>query len=168
MPMKRKLGISSVFATGIFANITSIIWLVKIIQYASNPDFSYNAAIVGEWTVAELTAGIVCGCMPVLPQFFRQSIPKASACLRGYWTRTLHSPVSTNRSHKTLAAKPSWETHNPVGDYLKLDERHKPFPAAVTRESLSSSWKANQLNGEGGQQQYATRDVEDGREENGG
>ena len=67
-------------------------------------------------SLAELAACLVVGCMPTFPQLFRQSIPKVSAGLRGYWSRARTSLLTSNHSHQPLTAKGSWEsrerTHN--------------------------------------------------------
>lgn len=37
---------------------------------------SYNFAVLGLWSHAEITFGIICGCLPVLPRFFLTLRPK--------------------------------------------------------------------------------------------
>lgn len=74
-------------------------------------------------SLAELAAGLVAGCMPTFPQLFRQSIPKVSAGLRGYWSRARTSLLTSNHSHQPLAAKGSWESRERTHNYLELDER---------------------------------------------
>jgi len=61
--------------------------------------------------------------MPTFPQFFRQSIPKASAGLRGYWTRARTSILTSENSRLPLAPKTSWESRDRTHSYLELDER---------------------------------------------
>ena len=47
-------------------------------RLAQTGDVSYNLALMGFWTFAELSAGIVCACLPVLPKFFQTIGPKVT------------------------------------------------------------------------------------------
>lgn len=41
-------------------------------------DLTYNFVILGLWTHVEITFGIICGCLPFLPRFFKTLQPKIS------------------------------------------------------------------------------------------
>ena len=46
-----------------------------------SPDFSYTTVLMGMWTFAEFTTGIVISCLPVIPKFFQHVGPKVSTAL---------------------------------------------------------------------------------------
>jgi len=90
--------------------------------------------------------------MPTFPQFFRQSIPKASAGLRGYWSRARTSFVTTENSRRPLATKESWDSRDRAHDYVELDERggnvvKKPVQA---RQAGDLGWSGKSDRGGGG------------------
>ncbi|MCJ1262840.1 hypothetical protein MMC22_002710 [Lobaria immixta] len=76
MPLKRKFGISAIFLTGFFACVTSIIRLYYAVRALESSDITYNIAMMGLWTHAEVAVGIICSCLPVLPIFFQTIWPR--------------------------------------------------------------------------------------------
>ncbi|KAF2176497.1 hypothetical protein K469DRAFT_607173 [Zopfia rhizophila CBS 207.26] len=69
VPIKRKLGVASVFGVGLFGCVTgvfSMIWRVRLI---TSSDITRTLAQCGIWGMAELFAIILVGCMPSLPLF---------------------------------------------------------------------------------------------------
>jgi hypothetical protein len=44
--------------------------LVESIRTLNNPDISFSLVPVSLWAVAEVSAGLVVGCLPLLPRFF--------------------------------------------------------------------------------------------------
>jgi hypothetical protein len=45
-------------------------------KIASSPDVTYNVIIMGLWTWAEITTGIIVSCLPVIPKFFQHFGPR--------------------------------------------------------------------------------------------
>ncbi|KAI4213374.1 MAG: hypothetical protein LQ349_009283, partial [Xanthoria aureola] len=81
LPMRKKIMMLAVFATGFCACITSIVRT----YYTSESeigDVSYKLIIMGLWTWAELTAGILVSCLPVVPRFFQHIGPKVYASFK--------------------------------------------------------------------------------------
>lgn len=52
------------------ACITSVMRLVESIRSLNNPDISVSLFPVSLWAVAEVSAGLVVCCLPLLPRFF--------------------------------------------------------------------------------------------------
>ena len=104
--------------------------------------------------------------MPVLPQFFQQSIPKASASLKQYWTRTRSSLTATDNSHRSLAPSRIRNSPHPTHNYLELDERSKPFSTNVSSDSPDITWMSNRHSMQGGLKRSGICDIEHG-EDNG-
>ncbi|KAL8691956.1 MAG: hypothetical protein Q9218_002918 [Villophora microphyllina] len=69
MPRYKRLRISALFGTGICACITSIIRTRYTFKMVQSSDTSYYLIIFGLWTWAEITIGIIVGCLPVMPKF---------------------------------------------------------------------------------------------------
>ena len=67
------------------ACVTSIIRTYTTWRFVESPDTSYGLGRLGLWSMAELTIGIITGCLPVMPKFFQHVGPK------------LHSVFSTAR-----------------------------------------------------------------------
>lgn len=63
--------------------LTSIIRLYYAISLAQSDDVTYNITLMGFWTYAELSVGIVCGCLPIFPKFL-QTFGKKLAAMNGY------------------------------------------------------------------------------------
>ncbi|KAL9124965.1 MAG: hypothetical protein Q9175_008152 [Cornicularia normoerica] len=76
MPMRKKILMMGVFATGFLACITSIVRTYYSFQVAKSSDKSYKLELMGLWGWAELAIGIIVGCLPVMPKFIQQVGPK--------------------------------------------------------------------------------------------
>lgn len=68
---KRKLGISTIFLTGLFACVSSLLRLYYAIRLSQTGDITYYATITGLCAYPEMAFGIIAGCLPVTPKFFR-------------------------------------------------------------------------------------------------
>lgn len=74
--------------------------------------------------MSEVASGIVCGCLPVLPQLFRHYLPK----IRKSLIATLRSlnRSTPNDSHVSKGSRTDTWTQAPVkGLYIELDERNQ-------------------------------------------
>ncbi|MCJ1463343.1 hypothetical protein MMC07_001950 [Pseudocyphellaria aurata] len=97
MGRKQKLGVSLVFAAGIFGCVSSVMRLIITVQNSNVEDrtfawfgeFLWTCVLSSElmWATlidtrsAEITSGIVCSCFPVLPSFIRHFYRKAATKL---------------------------------------------------------------------------------------
>lgn len=163
MPLKKKVLMTTIFATGFFACITSILRTYYTWKIVQSPDISYDMVPMGMWTYAELSTGIVISCLPVIPKFFQHIGPKLSSVftLRSKYTKDSGiEAASTTPSDKVRAEKlklPSFkltfasmvsrvEKDNdheldsqqslPKGEYVKLHE-DAAFPRRDTNRGLN-------------------------------
>ncbi|KAL3481649.1 ribosomal protein L36e-domain-containing protein [Aspergillus californicus] len=103
MTTKRKVGISAIFAAGIFGCFASIMRLEVSVDNRDTDDRTYDWYSEMLWTTAEITCGILAGCLPALPTFFRYFCGKA---------RPIFSDMSHTRgscSHGRTWEKPGEE-----------------------------------------------------------
>ncbi|KAL9609955.1 MAG: hypothetical protein Q9167_005307 [Letrouitia subvulpina] len=109
MDTKRKLGIILVFTIGLTAPVFSIVGLVVRLRISNDPDATYNQPKIYLWALAELTAGLICACIPILATLInrrrlaqqRQYIPdKKYSSNRAYPLRT--KPNSTSLEGESL------------------------------------------------------------------
>ncbi len=121
------------------ACFSSIMRLVTSIEVIHNRDLTYRLNEEYFWTcvlscsllarllityrVAEIASGLLCGCLPVLPQFFRHFIPKIASKYRSKGRTTRTSAVSS--SGKPLASNDGRDIHPslPEGTYIELREQ---------------------------------------------
>ena len=59
--------------------MTSIVRTYYSFQIPKSSDRTYNLELMGLWSWAELTIGIIVGCLPVLPKFVRHIGAKVSS-----------------------------------------------------------------------------------------
>lgn len=89
--------------------------LIPLAFWSSVPPISSSITSVADLFVrdAEMASGIICGCMPVVPQFFRHFVPK------------IKSHFSTDNRSKTESASRSTPfAANPVAPWSEHDEFH--------------------------------------------
>ena len=101
---------------------------------------SYNVAILGIWTEAELTIGIIVSCLPVVPRFFQHFGPKVYETLSFWWNSGSTSGRKAHSTGPLSGIKSSW--------VLKL-----PFSERDGRNNTSVQWTGpwsshSELNGE--------------------
>ncbi|KAK6854117.1 Satratoxin biosynthesis SC1 cluster protein 4 [Apiospora arundinis] len=72
MGTAQKVACLGIFAVGSFACVVSILRLVLL---PSATDVTYTAAVTASWTMAELTAGLICPCLMTLRPFLRRVAP---------------------------------------------------------------------------------------------
>ncbi|KAK8131374.1 hypothetical protein PG984_007812 [Apiospora sp. TS-2023a] len=72
MGTAQKVATLGIFAVGSFACVVSILRLVLL---PSAHDVTYTAAVTASWTLAELTAGLICPCLMTLRPLLRRVAP---------------------------------------------------------------------------------------------
>ncbi|KAK8053051.1 hypothetical protein PG996_012352 [Apiospora saccharicola] len=72
MGTAQKVATLGIFAVGSFACVVSILRLVLL---PNAHDVTYTAAITASWTMAELTAGVICPCLMTLRPLLRRVAP---------------------------------------------------------------------------------------------
>ncbi|KAF6227624.1 hypothetical protein HO173_012153 [Letharia columbiana] len=123
LPLKKKILMTTIFATGLFACITSILRTYYTWKIVQSPDISYNMVPMGMWTYAELSTGIVISCLPVIPKFFQHIGPKVSSAL------TLRSKSTKESGHESASATPSDKVR---AEKLKLPSFKHTFASVVS------------------------------------
>ena len=63
----------------------------------------------------EIAGGLVCGCMPAIPQFFRHFVPKIKSVFSSYYTNTKNNP-STGPNAFSSAKASSNSKHRKIPD----------------------------------------------------
>ncbi|KAH7316855.1 CFEM domain-containing protein [Stachybotrys elegans] len=63
---KKKLGVSLMFSTGLFVTIVSILRLRTLFSLQSSTNPTYDFYSVTLWSTLEVTAGIICACLPAI------------------------------------------------------------------------------------------------------
>ncbi|PSN75420.1 hypothetical protein BS50DRAFT_671580 [Corynespora cassiicola Philippines] len=69
MPLRRKIGVIAIFATGSIACIASLMRLIYTIRLTESKDVTYWTVPAGLWAHAEITTVIICACFPTFPCF---------------------------------------------------------------------------------------------------
>lgn len=121
LPLKKKILMTMIFATGLLACITSILRTYYTWRIVQSPDVSYNIVPMGMWTYAEISIGIVISCLPVIPKFFQHIGPKVYSAL------TLRSKSGGNES---ASSSPSAKVRS--DSKLKLPSIKDAFTSVVS------------------------------------
>ncbi|KAF2678035.1 hypothetical protein K458DRAFT_395333 [Lentithecium fluviatile CBS 122367] len=74
MPVKRKLGVASVFGVGLLACITGVFGVVWRMPLLTSSDLTWILSKTGLWAMAEFCAIILVGCMPSIPMFAKRVV----------------------------------------------------------------------------------------------
>ncbi|KAL8800151.1 MAG: hypothetical protein Q9200_007339, partial [Gallowayella weberi] len=102
-------------ASGIF-NVLSD-FAILILPMSEIGDFSYNITIMGIWTWAEITAGILVSCLPVMPRFFQHIGPKVYASFKS--NSIIRSLFSITPRRTSTGIKNDHEINDSSGRPLK-------------------------------------------------
>ncbi|KAF7513290.1 hypothetical protein GJ744_009711 [Endocarpon pusillum] len=70
LPLKKKVSIISLFATGLLACIANAVIIIYVLRMSGDhADVTYNTAWAGFWLLAEISLGTVVTCLLSLPKF---------------------------------------------------------------------------------------------------
>ncbi|KAL9127418.1 MAG: hypothetical protein Q9217_003714, partial [Psora testacea] len=163
MPVKKRIGVCAIFATGIF-----IMHLATSVSSAKSKDKTYYLFPVALWTLAEITSAIVCGCLITMPNFFRHFAPKLVSRLSFSRYNNSRDSGSGRGSRKITALVPvrarpdQWGGYQSDEDtmkdkdiYMELGESNTwttPTPAMVPQEGndgmqfSKGSWRGGERN----------------------
>lgn len=90
---------------------------------------------MGFWTYAELSTGIVCGCLPILPKFFNLLGQKMSATSLGALLRSSKLSRSSLQSRTSEADEAARKGIRLENQYLSPEE-HESEDKATTRVQM--------------------------------
>ncbi|KAL9131152.1 MAG: hypothetical protein Q9217_000853 [Psora testacea] len=122
MPLKRKITMLAIFATGFFACITSILRTYYTFKIIQSPDVGHNVIVMGLWIWAEITCGIVIACLPTMPRFFRDTTSK----IHGIYSSSTRSGTRSKSQFRSLdSAKKNVRNISPSDQHLKKSSSHR-------------------------------------------
>ncbi|KAA8643818.1 uncharacterized protein ATNIH1004_010593 [Aspergillus tanneri] len=120
----KKLGISGLFVTGLFACFASIMRLVIGVQKRNTKDMTYDWFPEFLWTSAEISSAIIAGSLPAVPAFFRYFSRKLSKAIK---RNSRHNQSNTSGSEAGM--KPSSLAGGPVVHGNLMTGPADPIPA---------------------------------------
>jgi len=119
---ERRIGVMAVFALGSLAPVATILRLEQSIRHESDPDVTYAYFGILLWTVAEITTGIICASLPILPAFFRHFYPKIRGHISVYTSRSRTSPAKSTFTKGSHVSNANAGNSSHPGVYLELEE----------------------------------------------
>ena len=125
--------------------MTSILRTYYTFQIARSRDTSYNIVILGLWTWAETTIGLLVACLPVLPRFFQHFGPKV------YGALSIRSKFSQN----------SATSGSNKGSLPRLAQRSDDDDGQHGRAGKVQSWIGTHSSLSRGRDQYLTLNKSD-------
>ena len=101
--------------------MTSVVRTYYSYQVPKSSDRSYNLELEGLWAWAELTIGIIVGCLPVTPKFFQHVGPKVLNVIAFVSESDVQSDMSPTYDSKTTDEIPktysSTKSQRPLARY---------------------------------------------------
>lgn len=148
--------------TTIRAGVTSIMRTYYTWRVVQSPDITYNLCIMGMWSYAEISIGIIVSCLPVLPKFFNNFGPTIYGSLPlKTWPvillrRRMRSTGATDKAGTSSGFRrpftkcngdnntsETWKNSNPSselkGAYTKLDKYDTQPPKSAGRQSITAT-----------------------------
>ncbi|CAL8574731.1 hypothetical protein XPA_000684 [Xanthoria parietina] len=103
MAKERKLAISAVFTTGIIGCVASLVRMALYVKHLKGyDDPTWQTYPEQLWSYAEISAGILCGCMPAVPGFWKHLRERFGKKQTGGAPNNIHGP----RDEKEIATYP--------------------------------------------------------------
>ncbi|KAF2653721.1 hypothetical protein K491DRAFT_780101 [Lophiostoma macrostomum CBS 122681] len=102
MTMRKKIGSTLAFAAGGLACIASILRLSTVVRTYGNKDVTYNYQFIIIWSSWEISIGVICSCLPVLPSLFKGGRKSPIDDYRSYPRDSDHNKRSAQRFHVTM------------------------------------------------------------------
>lgn len=133
LPLKKKILMTTIFATGSFACITSILRTYYTWQLALSPDITFNVVRMGMWTHAELSTGVVISCLPVMPKFFQHIGPKLFSAL------TLRSRSRKDSGNESAPSAPSEKVR--ADSKIKLPSFNGAFTSVASNTEKDNDYE---------------------------
>lgn len=123
----QKLQLTAVFTIGSFVFAASIIRVTTFSQVIL-PDITYTLVTSSTWSTMEQSIGVICACLPVLPNLFRRVFRMKGSKNASEQKFSGHGSSSagkgSNQANKLAAAWPKgrWRQHqSPDGTNMKTD-----------------------------------------------
>ncbi|KAL9098055.1 MAG: hypothetical protein Q9163_006210, partial [Psora crenata] len=133
----------------------SIIRFTAGLRVADSKDPTWDFVPPNLWGIAELTSGLLCSSLPIVPRFFRDCFPKLVSSLPSY-SRSKSQPSSTkplstlhHRKASTLHYKGMDDPQLLTGSYveLEMDEQDSRRDGSTERRHVEDSHGMEQIGG---------------------
>ncbi|KAH7378762.1 hypothetical protein BKA66DRAFT_442787 [Pyrenochaeta sp. MPI-SDFR-AT-0127] len=82
LPKKQKIGVTLIFALGFFICIVSILRIPSLIKASKSTDPTNDNSGIANWSIIEVNAAIVGGCLPTLKPIIGRIFPKFLSTLQ--------------------------------------------------------------------------------------
>ncbi|KAI0010007.1 hypothetical protein F4779DRAFT_579574 [Xylariaceae sp. FL0662B] len=124
MSIKKRLGVSLIFAAGIFGCIAGCFRLAVTVQYQKDKDLTYSVSSVIMWAIGEMTAGFLVFCVPAAPKAFNNI--RVTARIASAWESWISIPSGGTGSF--VKGVGSWQPNlaGSTGPYhnIQADQLH--------------------------------------------
>ncbi|KAL8960400.1 MAG: hypothetical protein Q9193_002886 [Seirophora villosa] len=141
---RKKIGISLVFGTGLFACISSVVRLIYNVQFLKTSDLNYHIVQLALWSLAEVTTVILCGSLLILPNFFKLLRKKKRRASDKRFLMN-HPPPGPSRFPGPMRYPRGEALPLPSEDYLALEDHslglQRPFGGGDAGED--GVWRDN-------------------------
>ncbi|KAI1917320.1 hypothetical protein LOZ65_005089 [Ophidiomyces ophidiicola] len=101
LPTRSKIGLTAVFAMGVFVCATSILRMKTLDVSSKSPDPSHGTLISTMWTTIEANTGIICACLPMLRIPLAQFLKYLSSSYRQLLSVKIKESSTTMRVHNS-------------------------------------------------------------------
>ncbi|KAL4785499.1 hypothetical protein BJX76DRAFT_356054 [Aspergillus varians] len=95
LPRRRKLQVSFIFMLGVLVCFTSV-YRLYVVATLDMDDLTYSLMPVVVWNAIEMTTGIICACLPMMPKLFRQLLGRD----KNPGSETTHASTPTSSLQK--------------------------------------------------------------------
>lgn len=148
MRIKRKIGISFLFAIGILAIVAAIFRLVSSLQFYKSKDTSYTFSGLALWCLAEVTCGFIVFCGPSAPKTVGHlELQELASGLRSWAGSSVRRLVSSGASSKgsmtrTTRKRSKSSMSQNGNDYEK--ENATPVPSIPAEYATNGSGRSSE------------------------
>ncbi|KAK3937136.1 hypothetical protein QBC46DRAFT_393350 [Diplogelasinospora grovesii] len=122
--LHKKIGVSLIFAMGVFACVAAAFRLAATTVFLRSDDVVYAVSAVALWCLAEMMAVLLVFCVPALPKVIRDTgvATMLAASLRSLTGRGSHSSNRKGSSNISTATLPASASPATKKLYRKLDK----------------------------------------------
>lgn len=140
MPRKKQLGVSVVFAVGIFACTAAAARLVFSVRRDVSDDFSYSFSAVAITALTEALCGFLVMCIPAIPKaYVGMKIPQFFAAVRSWRSREyLRQSKQSNTNTSSSQSPTMLSGKRGTRGYLEVDGSAVPPSEVHAVESIDS------------------------------
>ncbi|KAI0468523.1 hypothetical protein F4859DRAFT_524442 [Xylaria cf. heliscus] len=145
MRTANKIGVSCMFALGIFCCIASVFRVVTSYKYYISTDFTYDISSLALWNVVEITLMFAIACLPSIPVLFRrpwiqQFITSSKSLIRS----GQDSRANPTESHQVTQGTSTLANGNP---YRQFEEHNLSIFEHMTQGTSYLQQPAERISG---------------------